>query len=93
MQLNVASVFAFFFVVSASTVASAVGESQSDDQLQMIQDLRRELDLLKEKNLILESRLKEMNITDIVRVLEEHGEDLTDLRIKQGHTEENLAGR
>ena len=36
---------------------------------------------------------REINITDIVRILEEHEQDLTDLRITQGHTSEVITGK
>ena len=39
-----------------------------------------------------ELRSKEINITDIIQILEEHEKDLTNLRILQGQTIDVIAG-
>jgi len=39
-------------------------------------ELKKEVELLKQQNLLLQSTLKEINITDIIHILKEHQKDL-----------------
>jgi regulator of replication initiation timing len=60
------------------------------DLKEIIRKLSKENTLLKEENEKLKERDVESDIADIKRILDSYGEDLTSLRINQGHIVESI---
>jgi hypothetical protein len=60
------------------------------DLTEIIRKLSKENTLLKEENEKLKERDVESDIADIKRILDSYGEDLTSLRINQGHIVESI---
>ncbi len=59
-----------------ANLSSGQEVSEQEKMSDLILELKKENEYLKQQNLILQSTLKEINITDIIKILEEHGQDL-----------------
>ena len=69
------------FLLQLLLVASLASAEELKDHIE-------NLDLSRPRTSLEKDQSKEINITDIIQILEEHEQDLTDLRITQGHTSE-----
>ena len=76
------------FLLQLLLVASLTSAEELEDRFQQTKDRN----VYRPGNSLEELRSKEINITDIIQILEEHEKDLTNLRIMQGHTLDIIAG-
>ena len=76
------------FLLQLLLVASLTSAEDLEDRFQQTKDRN----VYRPGNSLEELRSKEINITDIIQILEEHEKDLTNLRIMQGHTLDIIAG-
>ena len=74
------------FLLQLLLVASLASAEELKDHIE-------NLDLSRPRTSLEKHQSKEINITDIIQILEEHEQDLTDLRITQGHTSEVIIGK
>ena len=74
------------FLLPLLLVASLASAEELKDHIE-------NLDLSRPRTSLEKHQSKEINITDIIQILEEHEQDLTDLRITQGHTAEVIIGK
>ena len=76
------------FLLQLLLVASLTSAEELEIRFQQTKDRN----VYRPGNSLEELRSKEINITDIIQILEEHEKDLTNLRIMQGHTLDIIAG-
>jgi hypothetical protein len=76
-----------FFVPGEANIEEATDET---DLKEIIRSLSKEISILKEEVKKLKERDVESDISDIKRILVNYGEDLTSLRINQGHIVESI---
>jgi hypothetical protein len=87
---NQLSVFVFIFLAFFGHGEADNKAVHEMDLKEIIRKLSKENTLLKEENEKLKERDVESDIADIKRILDSYGEDLTSLRINQGHIVESI---
>ena len=64
-----------------ANLSSGQEVSEQEKMSDLILELKKENEYLKQQNLILQSTLKEINITDIIHILKEHQKDLVTMSL------------